>query len=161
MRGGHNRKPTRLKVLEGTARADRLRNEPQPRPIRPKRPRWLPREARRFWDELAPKLEKLGVLCETDGPAFALCAVHYAIAVEAAKVLKDQGVIVADPEHPAGEKPAVRKHPLLSVLRDHSAAFRAYSSLFGLSPADRGRLNISVEEDSNSLEYLWLSRRLP
>ncbi|MEW6572947.1 MAG: phage terminase small subunit P27 family [Bacillota bacterium] len=153
-RGGHNRKPTKLKVLTGTARRDRtVKNEPKPQPIAPKPPSWLPRQAKRFWKEHAGRLERLGLLTEVDGPAFALCAVHYAVAAEAAKALKEQGILVPDPEHPAGEEPALRKHPLLSVLRDHSAAFRAYSQLFGLSPSDRGRLDLpQVENEVDQFE---------
>ena len=67
-------KPVELKILEGTARPEDLRrNEPRPQPVAPTMPRGvLPKRARKLWRELAPKLERVGILTEVDGPAFAL-----------------------------------------------------------------------------------------
>lgn len=143
-RRGPRPKPTKLKVLSGTARPEDLRrNEPKPAPIAPKRPTWLPDEAKKKWKELAPELEKLGLLTVVDGPAFAMMLEHWALAVEAAKVIKKEGTMTVD------ERGLPRKHPLAQVLRDHSAAFKGYMAEFGLSPASRTRLDLpEIKEDS-------------
>lgn len=152
-RGGHNRKPTVLKLLSGAARPDRIKNEPRPRSLAPPCPRWLPPAAKRAWRDLAPRLERLGVLTEVDGPAFAMMVTHYALAAEAAKVLREEGLLVSDPEHKAadGSVPK-RKHPALQILRDHSAAFRAYAAAFGLTPADRGRISVPAPDEPDEYE---------
>lgn len=160
-KGGHNRKPTTLKVLQGTARPGRMKNEPRPRPVMPgSPPRWLPGEAKRRWHELAPKLERLGLLTEVDGPAFAMMLLHWSIARRAAEALRRDGLLAEDPDHKVADgQPAQRKHPLLQVLRDHSAAFKGYAAAFGLTPADRGRLDVAAgEPDIDEYEEFLLSR---
>lgn len=63
-------KPTALKVLQGTDRKDRA-NPNEPRPARgAQKPAGLSRAASAEWDLLAPMLERLGLLRETDALAF-------------------------------------------------------------------------------------------
>ena len=141
---GRKPKPTELKILEGNPGKRALpAGEPKPQPVAPTMPRGLPPLARKFWREHAPKLEALGILTEVDGPAFAMAALHYALAREAAQAIKDEGLVGVDIN---GLK---RKHPLLQVLRDNSGAFRQWCAEFGLTPSSRSRLSIPepAEED--------------
>lgn len=70
---GRKPKPTQLKIVQGTFRPDRApQNEPKPRPIAPDCPLDLSDAARTIWLEIAPSLEKLGLLTEVDGPAFGM-----------------------------------------------------------------------------------------
>lgn len=138
---GRKPTPTVLKVLAGNPGKRPIKPEPKPKPIAPKAPTWLPPEAKRRWKELAPELERLGLLTCVDGLAFAMMLTHYAMAVEAAKVLKADGVLTKD------SKNRSRKHPMHQVFRDHSEAFRQYLSEFGLSPASRARLHLPEVED--------------
>lgn len=63
-------KPTALKVLQGTDRKDRANpGEPKPAPGAVKPP-GLSRAASAEWERLAPMLERLGLLRETDALAF-------------------------------------------------------------------------------------------
>jgi len=153
-RGGHNRKPTALKVLQGTARPDRMVNEPKPQPIAPKPPSWLPREARRKWRELAPKLERLGLLTELDGEKFAAMCMHWAVMVEAAKEIKRRGVLVPS----ARGDGALVKNPALQILRDNSKAFDRYAGQFGMDPQSRGRIDLPESDEEGILEFLWKER---
>src|SRR2546421_647039 len=70
-KGGHNAKPTGLKVLEGTYRRDRAKREPKPLPVAPACPSWLDATGRAKWRELKPQLDRLGLLTEIDGDALA------------------------------------------------------------------------------------------
>jgi len=145
-----NRKPTQLKILQGTARKDRLKNEPKPRPIRPKCPRWLPPEGKRKWKQLAPKLEKLGLLTEVDGEKLAAMCLHWSILLEAAKDVKERGILIPS----AREDGALVKNPSLQILRDNSAAFCKIAGEFGLDPVNRGRIDVKVEQEKDPLEQL-------
>lgn len=136
--GGHNRKPTALKILAGTAQPCRLKNEPKPAPVAPKCPSWLNKEAKKKWKELAPKLEKLGLLTELDGEKFAALCLHWSLMVEAARGVKDRGVLIPS----AREDGALVKNPSLQILRDNSTAFDRYAAQFGLDPQNRSRLDM-------------------
>jgi phage terminase small subunit len=74
LRGGHNRKPTALKVLEGTARPDRMNprepaaaSAPMPAP-----PAELDADERAVWERLAPVVDALKVATAADVEAFHL-----------------------------------------------------------------------------------------
>jgi P27 family predicted phage terminase small subunit len=150
---GRKPKPTHLKVLSGNpGRRPLPESEPKPQPVAPPCPDWLPEEARAKWDELAPELERLGLLTAVDGPAFAMTLLHYALAVEAAKRIDKEGITTVD------ERGLPRKHPLHQVLRDHSTSFRAYLAEFGLSPSSRVRLALPGQEDEGD-EYEEFRRR--
>jgi P27 family predicted phage terminase small subunit len=152
-------KPTALKRLAGNPGKRALNKaEPQPDRVIPAMPRGLPKRAKRFWKDHADKLERLGILTAVDGPAFTMMALHYAVALEALEIIqKNVLVLIDDSEAPVmqsglmaiDKNGAARKHPLLQVWRENSTAFRHYAAQFGLTPAARGRLEISepTEED--------------
>jgi P27 family predicted phage terminase small subunit len=155
-KGGHNKKPTALKVLEGTARRDRLLNEPLPACATPKCPEWLPREGKKKWRELAPKLEKLGLLTELDGEKLAAMCMHWALMVEATQDLKERGFLVTS----AREGGELVKNPSLQVLRDNSAAFDRYAGEFGMGPRSRSYIDLPAQnEDDDFMLQLTRSMR--
>ncbi len=73
---GPQPKPTALRVLQGNPshKKKTTAEEPKPRPLAPEPPVWLNKEAIAVWNDLAPKLEPLGLLTEVDLLDFAnLC----------------------------------------------------------------------------------------
>lgn len=69
---GRRPKPTHLKVLEGTARADRMpTHEPEPPDGDIIRPEFLKYRAAELWDQYAPALVEMGTLTVVDVPNFA------------------------------------------------------------------------------------------
>lgn len=148
------RKPTALKMLAGTARPDRMRNEPKPKPIAPACPKDLPREAERLWKSLAPKLERLGLLTETDGPAFADMCLCWARLREAERDISERGLLVP------GERGLV-KNPAAQLAREYRAGLQKWAARFGLTPADRSALDLPADEDDDLdrlLDRLWGER---
>jgi len=125
VKGGHNRKPTRQKALEGTLRADRSRkNEPRAASVTvPAAPRRLPAGERAVWSQLAAEVEALGVFTLSDRTAFELLARTVALA-------KTAGPEMA---------PTARVR-LLQVASGLLAAF-------GLTPASRGRVEAAPPVD--------------
>jgi P27 family predicted phage terminase small subunit len=143
---GRKPKPTALKKLQGNP-GKRPLNDREPRPKTPvKRPWGLGQgQQRKFWDEHAEELERLGVLTGVDVSAFRLMAEHYAFAVQAAKELREGGVLTVE----GREGP--KKHPLLQALRDNSQMFKSYATEFGMTPSSRARLKLPDEAEQLSL----------
>ena len=157
-RGGHNAKPTQLKVLQGTDRPDRVHpNEPQPQPLEDLAPPpGLDHYGKHAWNEVAPKLRRNGLLTEIDvGMLFAYCDAYSQL-------------------RRANNDLRRRKEPLTGADRrgaqaDRKAArhdMRLLGVELGLSPAARGRLNISTgaaagggNEEADEMEEILSGRR--
>lgn len=143
-KGGGNRKPTRLHILHGTGRAKRLnKNEPKPRPVAPTCPKWLPKEAKEEWSRLAAELDALGLLTVLDRAAFAAYCVAVARFREASAVLAREGNVVP------GHRGVLRKHPMVTVLRQSLDLLRAFAQEFGLTPAARTRIEVPERPDAD------------
>ena len=154
MRGGSNRIPTKLHELRGTNRASRERHTPEVKALKRRAPRWLSPGAKDVWRYMVGCFPD-GLLGNTDLPALAMMCTHVSVAIEAAKVVCDEGIMVSDGDHKLPDGTADRrKHPALQVLRDNSAAFKSYASLFGLTPVDRGRLDLPAPPASDLLERI-------
>lgn len=143
MKQGRRPDPKHLKVLRGSRRVNY--NEPPAKPGRPAMPRGMPADFQREWRRLADLTESLGVLTAADGPALTMAALHLAVALAAGRALLEDGLEAVD------ERGLPRKNPLNQIFREHSLAFRAYASLFGLSPADRQRLTVEAASDADPL----------
>lgn len=158
--GGGNRKPARLKVLQGTARPDREgHDEPRPRPVVPSMPRGLDARARRLWHDLAPRLEPLGLLRETDAPMFVALCESWARYREACQRLRETIQAVR------GQKPSSAEglHWIRKVEISVSSAEQSFTRLareFGLSPASRSRLDVPDPERSEDDFEEYLARGL-
>jgi hypothetical protein len=118
MKGGHNRRPTAQKELEGTLRPDRSNPlEPAPAPCRvPRPPKGLSDVERAVWRQLACEVKELGVYSVSDGTGFRLL-------VRAVALAEGAGPDMA---------PTARVR-LLQVAAGLLASF-------GLTPASRGRV---------------------
>lgn len=112
-------------------------------------PRGLSDEAKRLWRMVAGPLAELGILTEIDVPAAMMMAEHYSIAKRAADRVAVDGLTADD------ENGAERKHPLLQVMRDNSAAFRQYAAEFGMTPSSRTRLHTEQPEQLTLLDVLF------
>jgi len=149
------RVPTKLKVLRGTARSDRMpRNEPKPQPIAPSRPAGLSAAARRLWDELAPRLERLGLLTEVDGPMLeALCE-----AWARYQMAKRRWRRVVRTVDPVAGISTIRTAETLLDRAEQSV--RHFAAEFGLSPSARAKLDVPnvADDEEGALEAIWGSR---
>jgi P27 family predicted phage terminase small subunit len=72
------RKPLALRVLEGNREHRPLpTGEPNPQPMLPPCPGWLTGEGKAFWERMAPRLYRLGLLTELDTESLAVCSQMY------------------------------------------------------------------------------------
>jgi len=110
--------------------------------------------AKDFWRRVVPELIELGLVTAIDVPAVLLMCEHYAIAMEAARVVARDGVSRED------EHGVARKHPMLQILRDNSKVFRLYAEQFGMTTAARQRLEFEAPEEGDELVQLFFKYAL-
>lgn len=147
-----NKKPTALKKLQGNP-GKRPLPEGEPLPSKgtqcPRKPPGMTYAAGKAWDKLAKPMWAAGLLTEADVFTFRIMLEHWAVFIEAKGIVHRDGLMDID------EQGVRRKHPMLQVMRDNSAAFRSYAAEFGLSP--RARTGIKVQNDDGSEEDLAAS----
>lgn len=145
--------PSRVRELRGTDTPGRMNPlEPQPEAGPVTMPRGvLPASARKMWREWAPELQRLGLLTPLDAPMFTLTCMWAGVALDAAKEIRNTGLIDED------SRGRERKSRALSVLRAASSELRQLSRCFGLSPADRPDL-VAAPEEADDLEKLLFRR---
>lgn len=166
--GGHNKKPTALRVLEGNPGKRPLPvNEPKPAPIAPTCPSWLGKEARKEWRRLAPLLHRLNLLTQLDRGDLAAYCDSYGRMVEAAqelaKLSRGAGCYNYPQKDAAGVLVGIKTGEWAQVrmIRKCKEEMTRYSAKFGLSPVDRARMSVpTVGEGDSALEAL-LTRPRP
>lgn len=148
---GRRPKPTKLKLVEGTARKDRVNDEePEPPAGDVVAPNWLRGRARRLWKQIAPVLEEMHILTTADPHALALLCDAYAEYVECSEYIRKRGrtyesIVVVEAEDEAGEraeitKRMVRPRPEVAMAADAWRRVRAMLAEFGMTPSSRTRV---------------------
>jgi P27 family predicted phage terminase small subunit len=134
------RRPTALKLLTGTFRPDRARNEPRYSATVPKPPVTLSKAARAYWQELSKQLDRAGVMTEADRQALALTCSALAEHEAAAAVVADLGAAY----EARTEAGAImhRQRPEVAIAADAWRRAMRGLSEFGLTPASRGRVEV-------------------
>jgi P27 family predicted phage terminase small subunit len=133
--------PTKLKILHGERRKTRLnRDEPQPRPNRPKRPADLSPTAAHIWRRIMRDFGGTGVLTAVDADALRAYCEAVARYQYAAKMLEESGPLVRGQR--SGE---LVKNPLHQIVRDNADLLRQFARELGLTPSARTGLHIGAD----------------
>lgn len=152
-RSSGRRKPATLTVLEGN---------PGRRPVKavaelplatggPEAPPGMPEGARRFWQMLAPVLQRVGLLTEADLPALAdLCVCLHRLQ-QAEERIETEGLVV-DGLHGPVQNPAV------AAAKTYRAAAQTWAKRFGLDPYSRGALDVVPQETKDEMARLLEER---
>ena len=135
-------KPTALRLLEGTARADRMRNEPKPTIRAPRCPSWLSPVAKREWKRLAKTLVKLGILSDLDRAVFASYCQSWAKWKQAEEAIQKYGLVIRT------KTGYVMQSPVVSIAKQERKAMLEAGSELGLSPASRTRINVPAPQSA-------------
>ena len=130
-------KPTALKMIQGTVQPSRMNpNEPKPR-VGAVKPEGMHKAASDEWDRLAPMLERLGLLRETDALALELlCESYAAWRVNRRKADFRSGVAAA---------------------RDREFLLKCLSQ-FGMSPSAATRVAATPSTEADPLE-MWMAAK--
>lgn len=138
-RRGRPRKPTHLKLLEGTYRPDRaVKNEPRPPVEAPSCPTWLHREAKREWRRVMPQLLAAGLITHLDRAALAAYCQCYAYWWEADRAIKRHGTTQVT------DKGYIAPRPEVAMRKSALAEMRRFGAEFGLSPGTRSGVSAAA-----------------
>ena len=141
-RGGHNKKPDHLKVVQGTMRKDRSNpNAPELEIKTPEPSSTLPKEAKEEYVKLSMILNDMRVLTKADqGELESLALARAQIKYLSSKLFNKLDIN------------EFRKVQI--ALNDAIRTSAALSVRFGLSPADRGRVSVIQEKKSNKWDEI-------
>ena len=140
-RPGAGRKPlpTEVKRIKGTLQKSRTQPEPQPEGTLNEPPAYMAETAKEAW-HYAIEHAPLGLLTALDGAVlerWANCAGMYR---EALGKINQAGVSAMLIKAPNG---ALRRSPLMDVIRDLAAEMKGYEAEMGFTPAARTRVAVS------------------
>jgi P27 family predicted phage terminase small subunit len=143
---GRKPKPSNLKIIQGTARKDRMnKREPNVKTKIPNFPNGLPKEAKVEWDRISKELFDLGVLTEIDrAPLVAYCVV-WARWIAAERKIKKEGLVVSVTDS-QGQKQK-RQNPYLKIADSNLAILKTFAVEFGLTPSSRTRVEVKNNEN--------------
>lgn len=146
------KKPSHLKLVTGTERKSRV-NSAEPKPTKAPRlaPAGLPDAVARAWRLYVPRLDRMGVLSDSDVPAvLALCHAHAereaARAALAEDFLTPTGAVIAKggvttyATMSSTGGMMLRTRPEVALVADADRRVMAYLSQFGLTPASRSKV---------------------
>lgn len=147
--GGHNRKPTKQKILQGTFRKHREpENEPAPAPVNeiPRAPSHLNRWGKRKWKELAPLLQYDGLLTSIDFTSLELVCGAYGTWREMLEAIYHYTDEDGKRHRRTMAQYLVGRNsqtaPELAAMHKAEQLYKSLIAEFGLSPAARGRINV-------------------
>ena len=143
------RKPTKLKLLKGTAQKCRM-NPKEPKPARgiPSPPPHLSDRAKTAWGYVGGLLDRMGIVTEGDALGLEGLCQCYSELVEAREALRERGATTYESVNGGGGT-MYRAYPEVALVADADRRFRGWLQAFGLTPADRSRVSASEKEDSN------------
>ena len=137
---GRPRKPTQLKIVEGTARKDRMNSkEPKPDVIAPVMPGWLSPKAKTAWKELSGVLLEMGVLTVPDRKALELLCDAYGEWRDARAVIEKQGMTYQTTTQHGDTM--YRARPEVAMAQNAWSRVMAGLVQFGLTPASRSKVS--------------------
>lgn len=139
-------KPVALKVLEGNPGKRRLPRQPKYAPLTEYPPDWLDREAKAEWRRLAQEFERVDLTKRPDRGAMVALCTEWSKYVQATKLMNDSKATQR-----IGGKPTHQ------VARESLASLLQLWARFGMTPADRARLDMpekGTDEDDPFIKLL-------
>jgi len=138
------KKPTKLKILQGTARKDRMiENEPDPENKTPSPPGHLNETAVVEWRRISAELFNLGLLSEIDRSALAGYCEAYSLWVEACEFRSERSK-TDEIYHGMMEMTAngnVIQSPIIGIINQTRKAMKDFLIEFGMTPSSRSRVS--------------------
>lgn len=135
--------PTRILKVRGSWRADTRSGEPECSGI-PKPPEWLEGEALAKWNQLVPKLARMGVIGDVDGDVIAAYCEAWSEFVLARKYIDEHGEIAC------GEKGGEYQHPMVGIKNKAVERMGRLGAQFGWSASARTGLKVEAQQKQDN-----------
>ena len=151
------RKPDALKKLQGTDRPDRSIKGSAFTTGNPLQPAILSEKAKEIWDNLCPKLLKLGLIAEVDASTFAAYCQAYADWLEITEHLNKLGS--KNWYHETGNG----YRQVIPEVTERNKAFQQMLKLaprFGLDPSSRSGIDTGKATDSSDVVEEFLFKKV-
>lgn len=153
---GRPRKPTEIRVLEGNRSKRPLpANEPKPPPItKPlKPPVWMNKEGKKMFKRLAPIMQQLRLLTETDIESFSMCCQSYGDWRRHIDDIKENGEYYIYVNKGGNENQVER--PAVKLMHKAYERYKSMCTEFGLTPASKTRIEVKpLGEEYDPMEAL-------
>jgi P27 family predicted phage terminase small subunit len=142
--------PTSVRMLRGN-KSKRPANvlEPQPDRKAPVCPEHLDAEAKKEWKRLCKLLLKMEVLTEADGMALACLCQAWSTLRKAQTKLNEMGMLFKTPSG------YLQQNPLVGIVGSCIDTVTKLGQEFGLTPAARGRLQVSEAGTPSAEASAW------
>ncbi len=138
---GRKKKPTNLKMLEGTFRKDRQnKNEPIPENKIPVAPEHLSEEGLNEWRRITPILFDLGLLSDLDMATLAMYCQVWGRVVKYEKIIEKEGELLIT------EKGNTILSPNMWVVNKAMEQCHKYLTEFGMTPASRAKVTANKDD---------------
>ncbi len=100
-------------------------------------PAGLDEDASAFWAKAVPVLAEVGLLDVVDEGALEMLCTQYARAVQARRIIEDQGLLAR------GSTGQLVEHPAIATERNAAQAFLRFAEQYALTPVARTRLGLA------------------
>lgn len=167
---GPKRTPTTILDQRNRPTQQDRSSEPKPNAIAPVAPDWMEPEAKVAWEYLAPKMERLGILTEIDGNAFARYCQTWARWRQCEEFLRKAGGTTYTKKRYKWDKDQCRftdelietkiiEFPQVKQSQAYSSLLTKLESEFGLTPSGRASLSIGGGGETKDDPLLAMFRR--
>lgn len=149
----NHKKPTALKELQGTARADRANPlEPRPSVGIPDAPAWIDEDpvTRQLFDQVTKYIVDMKVATQVDGLALSLLADQLSLYLEIRNEIRSRGVMLQE-EGSTGQT-VTKPNPLLPQLNSAYTAIVKMLREYGLTAASRTNVSMIEEREIDTFE---------
>ena len=148
---GPPKKPTPLKVVQGTFRPDREPKNPAIlEPQAPKPPKGMSQPGRACWRRIVPKLVAARILTELDRELLAAYCECWAMYWDLKTIVHKEGYTTTT------HKGNVIQHPLVGSMNKMLDSLIRLGREFGLTPASRSRIEALPEPPTDpTAEFLF------
>lgn len=157
---GRPKKPTTLKALEGTLRADRqIENEMMPSLLLdvPKPPTYLTRPARSEWLSVCKELLDLGMLHRVDLALLSAYCQEMGNYINANKELKDGGYVLTIDRQDGSEYSM--PSPWVAIKNKSLDNALKIASQFGFTPSARTKISTTGGKDDDGFDAMLMMDR--
>lgn len=144
---GRPRKPTAIKLLDGTFRQDRHGAELTTEPLSelPKAPASLGKSGKKHWKDDGKRLLSLGVLTVSDLSALESYCAAYDEVDHCNAILEQQG------EYSMRDNGTMAAHPAIARRDRALDRVRAYQREFGMTPSSRSGVNVTAKKEGGGV----------